>query len=361
MKAALHPREHSRLAELNRYSVLDTPREADFDAIVELAAELCEAPAAQINFIDSERQWSKAEVGVGVQTIPLELSICAHALLEEGLVEIPDLLADARMLDNPVCLGSPFVRFYAGVQLKGSNGDPIGTLCVLDMEPRELTALQRRSLKVLAAQVMAQLNLRATLANESILRGEIDHRVKNSLQSIGSYVALERTVSTNAEAIEVLRGVQQQIDMVAELHGHLSSAKGEDTLELARYLDRVSELLGATAPPTVHVSSHFQAAQIKPQSGAIVGTIINELVANAIKHSFLTASGTIAMTGEISSDSTYRITVQDDGTTPSMPDSRTKRIGLGLAIIKASVRQLNGTIDSKMTPSGYRTVFEFGL
>ncbi len=361
MKAELHPREHSRLAQLRRYAILDTRREADFDAIVELAAELCEAPAAQINFIDDVRQWSKAEVGVGIQTIPLEMSICAHALLEDGFVEIPDLLADPRMSDNPACLGAPFVRFYAGMQLRGSNGDPIGTLCVLDMKPRKLTALQRRSLMVLADQVVAQLNLRETLRYERILRGEIDHRVKNSLQSIGSYVSLERAVSTSEEATEVLRGVEQQINMVAELHGHLSSVRGESALALAPYLDRVTELLVSIAPATVCLTGQFQPAQINPKSGAIVGTIINELVANAIKHSFLTARGAIAMTGELASEGRYRITVQDDGSSPAIPDSRAKRVGLGLAIIKASVRQLNGSIESMMTVSGYRTVFEFEL
>ena len=361
MKAGLHPQEPARLAELRRYAVLDTPRESDFDAIVELAAELCEAPAAQINFIDSVRQWSKAEVGVGVQTVPLELSICAHTLLEDGFVEIPDLLADARMMDNPVCLGPPFVRFYAGIQLRGTSGDPIGTLCVLDMKPRELTPLQRRSLIVLAQQVMAQLNLRATLENESILRSEIDHRVKNSLQSISSYVSLERSASANNETIDVLRGVQQQIGMVAALHQHIASVSSEGTLDLAGYLDRVTALLASIVPAGVSVTGHFETVRIKPKSGAILGTVINELVANAVKHSFVGTAGTIALTGELATGSTYRITVQDDGTRPPVAGNRSKRTGLGLAIINASVRQLHGSIDSAMTPSGYRTVFEFAV
>lgn len=361
MKAELHPQEPARLAELRRYAVLDTPREEDFDAIVELAAELCGTPAAQINFIDSVRQWSKAEIGVGVQTVPLEMSICAHALLEDGFVEIPDLLADVRMMDNPVCLGPPFVRFYAGIQLRGTSGDPIGTLCVLDMKPRELTPLQRRSLIVLAQQVEAQLNLRATLENENILRSEIDHRVKNSLQAIGSYVSLERNASTSEETIDVLRGVGQQIGMVAELHQHFATVSGEQTLELGSYLDRVTQLLASIAPGGVSVTGHFETVRIKPKSGAILGTIINELVANALKHSFVGSAGTIALSGELASDSNYRITVQDDGTRPPVPENQSKRAGLGLAIINASIRQLHGSMHSEMTPSGYRTVFEFAV
>lgn len=361
MKANLHPQERSRLAALKRYSVLDTPRESDFDAIVELAAAICETPAAQINFIDRDRQWSKAEVGVGVQTIPLEMSICAHTLLEDSFVEIPDLLADARTLDNPACLGAPFVRFYAGIQLRAAAGEPIGTLCVLDMQPRKLTAVQRRSLEVLGSQIMAQLNLRATLANESVLRSEIDHRVKNSLQSIGSYVSLERSASSNVEAIEVLRGVQQQIGMVAELHDHISSVSGQESLELAGYLDRVTELMASIAPAAIRVTGQFQTVQTDPKSGAIIGTIINELVANSVKHSVFAVTGLISLTGEQVGDASYRITVQDDGTAPPKPATPAKRVGLGLAIITASVRQLNGSISSSMTPTGYRTALEFDL
>ena len=362
MKAALHLQERSRLAALKRYSVLDTPRESDFDAIAELAAAICEAPAAQINFIDRDRQWSKAEVGVGVQTIPLEMSICAHTLLEDGFVEIPDLREDSRTADNPAVTGPPQVRFYAGIQLRAAAGDPIGTLCVLDMKPRELTAVQRRSLEVLAAQIMAQLNLRATLANETVLRSEIDHRVKNSLQSIGAYVSLKRRASGSTEAAEVLGGVQQQIDTVAQLHEHVSSVSGEEQLDLAAYLGRVTELLDAIVPDPVSVSGGFEPAPIAPKTAAIVGTVLNELVANAVKHSLFAQGGTIAITGERAGESAYRITVQDNGALPQLVSAdASKRAGLGLAIIAASVRQLGGSITSAVTADGFRTVLEFDV
>ena len=362
MKAALHPQERARLAALTRYGVLDTPREADFDAIVELAAALCEVPAAQINFIAADRQWSKAETGVGVQTIPLAVSICAHTLLEDGFVEIPDLRMDPRTADNPAVTGPPQVRFYAGIQLRGNAGDPIGTLCVLDMQPRRLSALQRTSLTVLAAQVMAQLNLRATLANEVVLRSEIDHRVKNSLQSIGAYVSLKRSASGSSEVAEVLRGVQQQIDTVAQLHAHVSNVSGEEQLDFATYLGRVTDLLDAIVPGPVAVLGQFEPAPIAPKVGAIVGTVLNELVANAVKHSLWEAGGTISISGAHWGDDAYRITVQDNGTStaPASP-SESKRTGLGLAIIDASVRQLSGSITSAMSAVGYRTVLEFPL
>ena len=362
MRAAPHPQERARLTALGRYAVLDTPREADFDAIAELAAALCETPAAQINFIAADRQWSKAEVGVGVQTIPLEVSICAHTLLEPGLVEIPDLREDPRTADNPAVTGPPQVRFYAGIQLRGTAGEPIGTLCVLDMQPRALSELQRRSLTVLASQVMAQLDLRAALANEAVLRSEIDHRVKNSLQSIGAYVSLQRSASGSAEAAEVLRGVQQQIDTVAQLHEHVSSVSGEAVVDIASYLSHVAQLLDAIVPDPVAVTGRFGPAPIAPKAGVIVGTVLNELVANAVKHSLFAHGGTIAIIGERAGEHSYRITVQDSGTSSAPPSPGTsKRTGLGLAIIAASVRQLGGSITSAMTAEGYRTVLEFAV
>ena len=290
------------------------------------------------------------------------MSICSHTLLEPGLVEIPDLREDPRTADNPAVTGAPQVRFYAGIQLRGTAGDPIGTLCVLDMQPRTLNDTQRRSLTVLASQVMAQLDLRATLANEAVLRNEIDHRVKNSLQSIGAYVSLKRRASGSAEAVEVLGGVQQQIDTVAQLHEHVSSVSGEDQLDLAAYLGRVTELLDAIAPDPVSVSGHFEPAPMAPKAGAIVGTVLNELVANAVKHSLFAQGGTIAMTGERTGESAYRITVQDNGALPApVSANASKRAGLGLAIIAASVRQLGGSITSAMTTDGYRTVLEFAV
>jgi hypothetical protein len=163
MKASSHPRQEARLAALRGYNILDTPREADFDEIVALASQICEAPISVVNLVDAERQWFKAEVGLGVRETPIETSICAHAILEEAFVEIPDTLQDQRMRGNALCDGEPGLRFYAGAQLQTPDGLPLGTLCVLDYKPRTLTPLQRNAIIVLGRQVMAQLDLRLAL------------------------------------------------------------------------------------------------------------------------------------------------------------------------------------------------------
>ena len=156
----VNQREYERLAALARYEVVDTPRERSFDELAELAAKLCDAPIAVVNLIGDGRQFFKAEVGLGVRETPLESSFCAKALLEDEFLLVPDATLDPRFECNPLVTGEPHIRFYAGALLKTEEGLPIGTLCVLDYRPRELSPLQQETLRVLARQVMAQLDLR---------------------------------------------------------------------------------------------------------------------------------------------------------------------------------------------------------
>ena len=141
MEASIRPRQEERLSVLRSYGVLDTPREADFDEIVALASAICETPISVVNIRDAERQWFKAEVGLGVRETPLESSLCSHPILESDFQDVPDTLDDARMCDNPLRLADDGLRFYAGALLMTSGGLPIGTLCVLDTKPRRLTPL----------------------------------------------------------------------------------------------------------------------------------------------------------------------------------------------------------------------------
>ncbi|MBD0273047.1 MAG: PAS domain S-box protein, partial [Acetobacteraceae bacterium] len=161
---ARHEREAERLAALARYGVLDTPREQGFDDIAELASEICGAPIAAVNLVADGRQWFKAEVGLGVRETPLETSFCGHAILEEDFMLVPDAARDPRFQRNPLVVGAPGLRFYAGPLLKTGEGFPIGTLCVLDHRPRTLTEQQIRALKRLAQQVMSRLEQRRTEA-----------------------------------------------------------------------------------------------------------------------------------------------------------------------------------------------------
>lgn len=152
--------ERNRVAALMRYDVLDSPREHSFDDIARLAADICEVPIAVVNFVGEGRQFFKAEIGLGVRETPLETSFCAKAILEEDFLLVPDATQDSRFDCNPLVTADDGLRFYAGAILKSRDGFPIGTLCVLDTRPRDLTELQQRALKVIARQIMDQLDLR---------------------------------------------------------------------------------------------------------------------------------------------------------------------------------------------------------
>jgi PAS domain S-box-containing protein len=160
-------REQKRLAALASYEVLDTPREPEFDDIARLASDICGTPIAVVNLIADRRQFFKAEVGLGVRETPFESSFCAKAILEEDFLIVPDASQDPRFDCNPLVTGEPHLRFYAGALLKTEEGLPIGTMCVLDFQPRELTELQQRTLRVLARQVMTQLELRRMLKDQA--------------------------------------------------------------------------------------------------------------------------------------------------------------------------------------------------
>jgi PAS domain S-box-containing protein len=173
-------RERQRLRALEAYDILDTQREPAFDEIAQLAADICGTPIAVVNLVANDRQFFKAEVGLGVRETPLETSFCAHAILESDFLEVPDATKDKRFECNPLVTGDAHLRFYAGAVLKSAEGWAIGTLCVLDTVPKQLTELQQRTLKVLARQVMAQLDARRELRR----RDEADLRYRTLFDSM---------------------------------------------------------------------------------------------------------------------------------------------------------------------------------
>src|SRR3982750_4750849 len=156
--------EVDRLAALRSYGVLDTPREAAFDEITEVAALVCKAPIALVSFVEDTRQFFKSEVGFGARETPIDVSICAHAILQRDLFVVPDATQDQRFASNPLVTGERHIRFYAGALLTPPGDLPLGTLCVLDTKPRPegLSEEQAGTLRALARAVMAQLELRRT-------------------------------------------------------------------------------------------------------------------------------------------------------------------------------------------------------
>ena len=160
--------EAERVRLLASCGVLDTEPEAEFDEIARIAASVCATPVALVSLIDADRQWFKARVGTELRETPRGLSFCTHALGGDEPLIVSDARADARFADNPLVLASPGVRFYAGIPIRLDAGSAVGTLCVLDYEPRELTPAQLESLEGLAHHVVRELALRSELLRSRV-------------------------------------------------------------------------------------------------------------------------------------------------------------------------------------------------
>lgn len=158
--------EKQRLSALQRYEILDTPNEQQFDDIVKLASQICGTPVSLISLVSEDRQWFKATYGTDMRETPRELSFCAHAILQNDVFEVEDAANDPRFADNRLVTGPPKIRFYTSALLETSEGLPLGTLCVLDYEPRKLSEEQKFALKTLANQVMVQLELKRSLKQQ---------------------------------------------------------------------------------------------------------------------------------------------------------------------------------------------------
>lgn len=160
MIAPLPLNEAARLAALREYAVMDSELEASYDDVARLAAHICGTKIALISLLDEHRQWFKSHIGLDVRETSRDLAFCAHAIHQTDVMVVNDATRDVRFRDNPLVTGAPDIRFYAGAPLITPAGLPLGTLCVIDQEPRVITKEQMEALSALARQVIALLELR---------------------------------------------------------------------------------------------------------------------------------------------------------------------------------------------------------
>lgn len=156
--------EVERLSALARYRILDTEPEREFDDLTALAARICGTPIALMSLVDADRQWFKARFGLEALETPRAVSFCSRAIRRDGLFVVPDAMVDPRFATNPLVTANPRIRFYAGTPLITPDGWAIGTLCVIDRVPRELTVAQAEALESLGCQAVALLQYRLRAA-----------------------------------------------------------------------------------------------------------------------------------------------------------------------------------------------------
>ncbi|TVQ90005.1 MAG: GAF domain-containing protein [Deltaproteobacteria bacterium] len=156
--------ETARVQALRSYALLDTDPEPAFDDLAKIASQICDAPIALVVLLDERRQWFKARVGTPLQETPREVAFCAQTILQTEPLVIEDATLDPRFSDNPFVTAPQGVRFYAGAPLIDAQGFALGTLCVVDVEPRQLLPEQLDALQALSRQVVGQMQLRRAAA-----------------------------------------------------------------------------------------------------------------------------------------------------------------------------------------------------
>ncbi|MCJ7556787.1 MAG: sensor domain-containing diguanylate cyclase [Gammaproteobacteria bacterium] len=149
--------EQARLETLRSLSILDTPPEERFDRLARMAKRLFGVPIALVSLVDENRQWFKSCLGLSMSETSRDISFCGHAILGNDMFIIPDTLADERFADNPLVLNDPYIRFYAGCPLRAPNGRKLGTLCIIDLQPRNFWEEDFEALKDLASMVEREL------------------------------------------------------------------------------------------------------------------------------------------------------------------------------------------------------------
>ncbi|KOP25321.1 histidine kinase [Hapalosiphon sp. MRB220] len=219
MKTLVPNNEVKRLEALHEYQVLDTLPEQVFDDLAFLATQICQTPIALINLIDAKRQWFKAKVGLSVKEIPKEIGFCPICVESREILIIPDTFADERFATSPVVTSEPYVRFYAGVPLLAPQGEAIGTVCVVDRVPREITSNQIEALQAIGRLVIRQLELRRNLIELASIKTEYKQ----------SQIALQQsecTLRSFFDSVPMMMGiVELQSHDIVHISDNATSAK----------------------------------------------------------------------------------------------------------------------------------------
>ena len=345
--------EAERLAAVRRYEILDTPPDGSFDRVTTIAARRFAAPISIISIVDHDRIWFKSHHGVDVEQIGREPGLCASAILSDEVHVLLDASTDPRSLANPLVASEFGLRFYAGVPLRTSDGFNLGTLCVIDKEPRTVNQDQIDDLKDLASLVVDQLELRLAarkaVGRAELMAREIDHRVMNSLQFVSGLLTMQSRSTDIPEASLLLQEAATRVASVARVHRNFYSNEAEE-VPCVTFLTRLCADLSKICDVPIDVGGDdwmVPTTLIQP-----IGLLTNELVTNAAKH----GAGRVTVKYRI--DGTDRLlSVCDEG--PGVPEDfdPSRPSGLGMRVVTLLARQLRGTLDVLRNPQGRGACF----
>jgi two-component sensor histidine kinase len=341
--------EHKRINVLRRYDILDSPPDGSFDRITALAANLFDVPIAIISLVDTDRIWFKSHHGLEVEEIGRDLGLCASCIMQNTPWVLTDAKTDVRSLSNPLVAGEFGLRFYVGIPLQTHDGYNLGTLCVIDKNPREVTEREKSQLADLASVVMDEIELRLSarttvaqlqkvIAEKELMAREVDHRAMNGLQVVASLLKLQ-VREVEGLAAEQLSLAANRVAAIGRAHQHIFQTQAPGRADCLEYLKRLSvDLAGVLNINDLTVDG--PTAQIATEFIVPLGLIVTELVSNASKN----GAKNIQISLSAHSSERYALSITDDG--KGLPDNfdPTKTNGLGMKVVSAMVSRLNGEL-----------------
>lgn len=346
--------EQARIAAVKRYDILDTPADGEFDRITAIAARRFKVPIAIISIVDEDRIWFKSRQGLAVNQVGRDPGLCASAILNDVPHVLTDAKNDARALANPLVAGEFGLRFYAGVPLQTRDGHNLGTLCVIDKQPRTFTQDEIDELCDLASIVMDQLEFRLearrALTQAHLLSQEIDHRVMNSLGFISSLLQLQQREASTPEIAEQLEDASNRVAAIARVHRHFHLAPDVESTPAIPYLRGLSEDISGFMEVPIAVEG--EDGPLPTTAIQSIGLILNELVTNATK------SGAEHITVNFGYGKMCKLVVCDDGA--GLPENFSlngKNGHLGMKIVGVLARQLGGEMTVARNTTGRGTCF----
>ncbi len=333
-------REALRLDAVRRYDILDTPPDGSFDRLAAIAARRFRTPIAIISIVDNDRIWFKSHHGLDVSEIGRAPGLCASAILSAETYVLTDAKLDPRSLSNPLVAGEFGLRFYAAAPLTTHDGFNLGTLCVIDFEPREPDEEAISDLADLASVVMDQMELRRAsrqaASHAELMSREIDHRVANSLQFVSSLLVMQSRTPGSMDAPEQLRIAANRVATVARIHRNFYAEAGIE-IEVLGFLRRLCADLANALDRDIAV----EGAESPLPSGAVqsLGLVANELITNAAKY----GEGEIGVEYRLV-NGVHDLCVSNDG--PPLPDTfdPAASTGLGMKVVVSLTAQMGGTL-----------------